>query len=134
MNAHFYQIEKNAEYDFELLASKIKKLNEHNGPRVGDFVIMPDGTTRRFTYDWKEAGGIQTTNANSTDISFYLNSYGRCDFSGGLDDPIPHDCLEDTLDNRLGSVWFFSRDMARAHNGVYAKVAFRVYRYTPNSQ
>ena len=130
MNAAFYRDRKSAEYDFELLARNIQRLNEHTGPRVGDFVIMPDGSERRFTYDWTEANGtIQTTLPILNDASFYLSSQGFCDYSGALDDPIPTSQLEDTLENRLGQVWFFSKDYPKAHNGVHAKVAFRVYRY-----
>ena len=134
LNPNFYRNQEDAEYDFELLARSIHRLNDRKGPRVGDFVIMPDKSVRRFTYDWSEANGtIQTTDPKINDASFYFSTQGFCDYSGALDDPIPVSQLEDTLENRLGRVWFFSRDYPKAHNGVYAQVAFRVYRYHPKS-
>lgn len=137
MNPTFYRDDKGAENDFDLLMDRINKLNQRSGPRVGDFVIMPDETVLRFTYDWSNGShlaDIQTTSPGSTDQSFYLSKNGFCDFSGSLSDPLPIKDLEDTLENRLGAIWFFHNDYARAHNGVYAKVPFRVYRYRPSTQ
>lgn len=133
LNPNFHHSEKEAERDFDILTSRIKKLNEHQGrPRVGDFVIYPDTSERRFTHDWSDVGGgLQTTCPTITDGSFYLTSSGRCDFSGALDDPLPLNELEETNEFRLGAIWFFSNDQARAHNGVRAKIPFRVYRYKP---
>ena len=135
-NERFYRNnDRDAQYDFELLARNIQRLNGRSGPRVGDFVIMPDESVRRFTYDWADAGGgLQTNDPRLTDSSFHLTSSGFCDYSGALDDAIPVEQLEDTLENRLGSVWFFSRDYPKANNAVYAKVAFRVYRFNGSSQ
>ena len=123
------------ERDFQLLEARINNFNGRQGPRVGDFVIMPGETFLRFTHDWSDVGGgIQTTCPESTNQSFYFSEQGFCDYSGSLDEPLPIEALEDTLQNRQGSVWFFHRrrrDYPRAHNSVQAKVPFRVYRYRP---
>lgn len=136
LNPNFHRSDKEAERDFDILTSRIKKLNERQGrPRIGDFVIYPDNSERRFTYDWTDVGGgLQTTCPTVNDASFYLTKSGHCDFSGALDDALPLNELEETDERRLGAVWFFSNDHAKAHNGVRAKIPFRIYRYKPASQ
>lgn len=136
LNPNFHLSDKDVERDFDILTARIKKLNERQGrPRVGDFVIYPDNSERRFTYDWSDVGGgLQTTCPTIKDASFYFTRSGHCDFSGALDDPLPLNELEETDEQRLGTVWFFSNDHAKASNGVRAKVPFRVYRYRPASQ
>jgi hypothetical protein len=136
LNPGFHRSDKDLERDFDILTARIKKLNERQGrPRIGDFVIYPDNSERRFTYDWSDVGGgLQTTCPTIKDASFYFTRSGHCDFSGALDDPLPLNELEETDEQRLGTVWFFSNDHAKANNGVRAKVPFRVYRYKPASQ
>ena len=136
LNPNFHRSDKDVERDFDILTARIKKLNERQGrPRIGDFVIYPDNSERRFTYDWSDVGGgLQTTCPTIKDASFYFTTSGHCDFSGALDDSLPLNELEETDEQRLGTVWFFSNDHAKAHNGVRAKVPFRVYRYKPASQ
>jgi hypothetical protein len=130
LNQHFYRPESMAQYsqrDFALLGDRVAKLNQRRGPRVGDFVIMPDESILRFTHDWTDS--LQTTIPHNTDSSFYFSPNGFCDFSGSLDDALPIEQLEETADTRLGRVWFFANDSARAHNRVIAEVSFRVYKY-----
>jgi len=58
LNKSFYQpetAEQHSERDNALLAERIHKLNQRDGPRVGDFVIIPDCSTWRFTYDWTDS-------------------------------------------------------------------------------
>jgi hypothetical protein len=132
LNHTFYSpgtADKHSERDFDLLTERIQKLNKQQGPRVGDFVIMPDESIRRFTHDWTDS--LQTTTRQGNDSSFYFSVNGLCDFSGSLDDALPIEQIEETTDTRHGRVWFFSNDIARAHNCVYAQVSFRVYRYQP---
>jgi len=133
LNPGFHRSDKDLERDFDILTARIKKLNERQGPRIGDFVIFPDGSELQFTYDWSDVGGgIQTTSPTVKDASFYLSQLGLCDYSGALDSPLPVSALEEANETRLGLVWFFSNDSPRAHNGVTARVPFRVYRYKPD--
>lgn len=139
LNAHFYNPHKAEQYsenDFDLLATRINKLNNHEGPRVGDFVIMPDDNVLRFTHHWPgpDYDELQTTVPGCGDQSFYLSKNGVCDFSGSLADALPATALEDTFENRPGRIWFFHDDYARAHNSVHATIPFRVYRYRPDTQ
>jgi hypothetical protein len=97
-----------------------------DGPRVGDFVEMTDGTLRRFTYSWND--GIQVTNAQYGS-SFYLSKHGYADFSGGLDPAIPITQLVDTQRVRDGSFWFFHHDVSGANRGVECTMECRIYRH-----
>lgn len=114
--------------DQEIKDQRLKIWDARTGPRVGDFVIMPDGQTLRFAHDWGE--DIQTTSRMfHGDSSFYFS--GTCSHSGALDDAIPKTCLSDTGELRLGPVWFFHHDHASARNGVRTTIPCRVYRYVP---
>lgn len=122
--------------DTEILQRRMAAREKLEGPRVGDFVIMPDGTRRRFT--WKHAHGIQTTYVwksgpdagKSTDTSFGFNDdHGGLDFSGSLDNAIPYSSLELVEGETVnGVVWFFHHNHWKAHNGVFAYIPCRLYR------
>jgi len=100
------------------------------GPRVGDFVHMPDGTLRRFTYDWGD--GLQTTvgaaHPCNGDASFYLGRSGEASFSGSLDSTIPRDRITLTDERHAGRFWFFHHGFPGAHQGVHCDAPCRVYR------
>lgn len=103
-----------------------KRWANRQGPRVGDFVEMKDGTLRRFTHDWGD--GLQTTCLQSCG-QFYLERDGHMSYSGSLDRRIPTCQLKDTGRVSAGRVWFFHHDECRGHNGVYAFVDCRVYKH-----
>ncbi len=110
--------------DCAILAKREAAWNSKPGPRVGDFVIMPDGALRRFTYNWGD--GLQTTWGEEAG-SFYLDN-GFASYSGGLEPSIPNERIEDTGETRPGLFWFFHHDEARAHNGVSFTIACRVFK------
>ncbi len=116
--------------DAAILAVRIATWQAIEGPRVGDFVKMPDGTLRRFTHDWDDS--MQTTVAGSHpcvgDESFYFGG-AYMSFSGSLDSAIAKADLRDTGEQRDGKGWFFHHDFPTAHNGVTVKVPCRVYEY-----
>ena len=116
--------------DAALRDERLAVWNAVQGPRVGDWVIMPDGAELRFTHDWGDE--IQTTCRHlRQDASFYF--YGDCmSFSGSLDPAIPKADLVDTGETRNGRTWFFHHNEARAYNGVHFEVPCRVFRYQPN--
>jgi len=107
--------------DATIKARRLAAWNTRNGPRVGDFVIMPDLTYQRFSHDWGDS--IQTSEGGS----FYLGE-GYASFSGGLNPSVPKSRLVLTDEIREGSFWFFHHDFMRAHNGVYFTAPCRVYR------
>lgn len=110
--------------DARIVAERCAAWDQRQGPRVGDFVQMKDGSLRRFTHDWGD--DIQTTLNGSNDSSFYLGS-GFMDFSGGLDSAIPKGELTPLPFARKGSCWIFHHDHREAHNGVHTEVNCRVY-------
>lgn len=120
------------ERDTQILAVRELAFNEMLGPRVGDFLVTPDGMLR-FTYDWGDS--IQTTVRPSHpcngDASFYL-SEGHVSFSGSLDHSVPKEFLRDTGKTESGSFWFFHHNDFCAENGVYFKIPCRVFEMIRN--
>jgi len=94
-----------------------------SGQRVGDFAILRDGRTMRFSHHWGDS--IQVSEGGS----FYFGGE-YMSFSGGLEPAIPVEQFQDTGETRKGSAWFFHHNQARAHNGVDVQVPCRVYKQT----
>ena len=116
------------EQDQVILDERIVEWNKVEGPRAGDYVIMPDGEYRRFTYDWRD--NLQTTVSRVKDhyqASFYFFGSGMS-FSGSLDRAIFKDMLELTPEVKDGAAWFFHHGESGAHRGVHFNVPCRVYR------
>lgn len=114
--------------DAELLAVRQQAWDKREGPRVGDFIEMVDGTLRRFTYNWDD--GLQTTwgDCRQRPGSFYLSPGGHGSYSGALDSTVPLGQIESTESTQEGQFWFFHHDYAVAHGGVYVTLLCRVYR------
>lgn len=114
--------------DAELLVERERNYNQIPGPRVGDFLRVPDGFLR-FTHDWGDS--IQTTvhakHPCHGDASFYIGIDGHVSFSGSLGPAIPKDKLRDTSTKQSGSFWFFHHDWAGAERGVYCRLDCRVF-------
>lgn len=113
--------------DADILAQRVADWNAKPGPRVGDFAILANGKTVRFSHDWGDS--LQTTDGRFG-ASFYLGKGGYMDFSGGLDPSIPKVAFVYTGEVRDGQAWFFHHEETRAHNGVYFNVPCRVFRQT----
>lgn len=114
--------------DRTILSERALKYQNLTGPRVGDFVQMPDGSLRRFTHDWGK--DIQTTLPATGGGSFYLTEDGHASYSGGLDSAIMKDRLK-LISGRgmAGLFWFFHHGIRRAHNAVHCSITCEVYRY-----
>lgn len=110
------------EQDQSILTQRQQAFDTREGPRVGDFVIFPDGTYNRFSHDW--GNDIQTSKGGS----FYL-SKSHMSFSGGLDPAIDKGQLTPLSETRNGQCWFFHHDYHTAHNGVDTRVKCRVFAY-----
>ncbi len=109
--------------DAEIARKKIAAFNKVSGPRVGDFVLMEDGTVERTAHDWGEQ--IQTTDGKFGS-SFYLSD-GSASFSGGLNRSLQRELLSETTETREGVFWFFHHNEIRASNAVGIKFPCRVY-------
>ena len=100
---------------------RINEWNKDTDPRVGDYVIMPDGTFERFSYRWPE--GLQTSKGGS----FYLGT-GYASFSGGLNPSIPNEKIQGTTEKKTGTFWIFHHDYMTAFNSVGVRAECRVYK------
>ncbi len=117
------------ERDQGILDARLQRWNQQEGPRVGDWLLMLDGTERRFTHRWEDRLQVQYKwhNGNVGHGSFYFA--GDCmSYSGSLDDAIPLDQIEKTDGLRDAPAWFFHHDEWRAHNGVDVTIPCRVFR------
>lgn len=112
------------ERDQAILNERIGLRDKIGGPRIGDFVKMPDGRTMRFSHDWGDTIQI------SFGGSFYLAWDGHAAFSGGLEPSIDKDNIIDTGETKKGLFWFFHHDHRQASNGVDVGAPCRIYKYT----
>lgn len=114
------------EIDAAIREKRLVRWHSIVGPRVGDFVQMPDGELRRFAYSWGDS--LQTTWGG--DGSFYWMASGHLSMSGGLDVSIPVGRIQDTGETQDGACWFFHHDSSGAHRGVTCTLPCRVYTVT----
>jgi hypothetical protein len=106
-----------------LLAVRQAKRDLREGIGVGDFIL--DGEkVMRVAHCWDDT--IQPT-IPGWDASFYMGTEGACSMSGSLDRGIPRERFRATEEKRAGSMWFFSEEMASAHNGYHTTAMFRVW-------
>ena len=106
--------------DQEILDERVNAWDKREGPRVGDYLILPSGEVHRFSHDWGD--GLQ----HSKGGSWYLGK-GYQDFSGGLEPMISKQNMKQVNELRPGQVWFFHWDHWAAHNAVFASVQCRVF-------
>jgi hypothetical protein len=111
----------------ELLLDRTIKYDKDTSPRVGDFLLLPNGEYDRFTY--KGGNHLQTGGICG---SYYLGN-GYETYSGSLDRGIKLVDIEFADNFKTGKVWFFNHDIARAHNGVYFEIKQRVYKLKHNA-
>lgn len=102
---------------------RLEALDDVAGPRVGDFVMFPDGPLRRISHIWDD--GVQTSDGGS----WYLG-HGYVSFSGSLFGVTAHNQLVRTRCFEPAPVWFFHHDYHTAHNAVHTTLPFRVYKAT----
>lgn len=112
--------------DQTILTTRIDAWNKRGGARVGDKVIMPDGSIRRLAHHYGQR--IQTTSAHQPTDQRYYFGHGYCSFSGSLGEVFDLSALEDTGSVDEAPVWFFHHDQAQAFNAVHAHIPCRVYR------
>jgi hypothetical protein len=111
--------------DWSILQERQRFLDSMSVPIVGDYITLPDGTTRRITHVWP--GGYQTTEAGNGG-SFYLGD-GYVDASGALDPLVSGKVT--LVGYRQGRCWFFRNNVPQAHNGVEVYPTFKVWSVSP---
>ncbi len=114
------------EYDKGMIDVYLKSWNSHfhnspKYPRVGDFVIMPDGTYERAAYVWED--GVQTC----INGSFALYN-GYASMSGGLNPSIPKEKLISIGETKEGTFWAFHHDSWHANNAIGVRCSCRVFK------
>jgi hypothetical protein len=119
------KIKDSDQNNLKILAEREAAFNSHEGPRVGDYVHMLNGTLQRFSHDWGK--DIQTTDGRFGS-SFYLDKAGYAEFSGGLNPAIMKNTLEQLPETIDGHFWFFSNDEVKAHNGITVNIPCRVFK------
>jgi hypothetical protein len=107
-----------------ILAERMRAYDAIQGPRVGDWLDTPKG---QFRIAYRMTDAVQPTMYTAEENQgFYLG--GAISYSGSLDEPVQLDRLQPTEEKRAALVWFFSENDVRAHNSVYQKADFRVFR------
>lgn len=112
--------------DQKILGVRTKAWEARPGARVGDKIIMKDGSIRRFAHDYGTE--LQTTSAHQPCDQRYYLGHGYCSFSGTLGDLIAKSDITDTGQTEPAAIWFFHHDQARAFNAVHAAIPCRVFR------
>lgn len=107
--------------DRKIATERFARWDDDPEPRVGDYVIMPDGTYARLAYIWPES--IQITNGGS----FHIGSDGHVSMSGGLEPGFPKERFHLTDERNPGYFWFFHHGSVCASGGVGAEAFCRVY-------
>jgi hypothetical protein len=107
-----------------ILAERMRDYDAIQGPRVGDWLDTPKG---KFRIALRSKDSVQPTMYTAEENhGFYLG--GAISYSGSLGEPVQLDRLQPTEEKRAGLVWIFSENDVRAHNSVYLKADFRVFR------
>jgi hypothetical protein len=114
--------EKNAQIAADILEAWEARTGH---PRVGDFVIMPDGAKRRCSHAWDD--GMQTSDGGS----YHISKNGRASMSGSLHGSRLWEYFKDTGETEPGRFWFFSHGISGAGRGVDFFLPCRVYRLEP---
>jgi hypothetical protein len=114
------------EYDHGMIDTLLRGWNSHfdhspDHPRVGDYIIMPDGSYERAAYVWED--GVQTC----TSGSFAFSQCGAS-MSGSLNPSIPMEKLVNTGEKKAGNFWVFHHDFWMADNAVGFSCACRVFK------
>lgn len=113
----------------QLIAECLAEYAQIPGPRVGDFVIFPDGHEERCAHDMSrfDIDMMQTYPGGS-----FALGRGFVSHSGALNPGIPKSHLwPQRLEYRLGSCWIADRDYLTAGCAVDIRIPWRVFRYDP---
>jgi hypothetical protein len=110
----------------DLIKLREVAFNNIEGPRLGDYVIMPNYGYERICNDLDDR--VQTTDGRFGS-SFHMFEDGCCSFSGGLNQPIGKDDFELTDQGKEGSFWFFSEGIVGAGRGHHFNLMCRVYKH-----
>jgi hypothetical protein len=114
------------DYDKGMVDAYLRQWNSHyvnspDIPRVGDYVIMLDGSIERAAHVWDDA--VQTCISGS----FALDN-GYASMSGSLNPGIPKEKLINTGNTKQGDFWVFHHNHWMAHNAIGVTCSCRVFK------
>lgn len=93
-------------------------------PRVGDFLIMRDGSYKRFCY-------VRRTTAQTTtalEENYYAGRCGSVSYSGGMEPGVECDALRRETPTKNGQFWFFHHGQSGPGRKVNFMMPCRVWR------
>jgi hypothetical protein len=112
------------DHDREIAIERLTRWDRDPDPRIGDYVILSDGSYVRFAHIWDDV--LQTTDCGS----FYLGN-GYVSMSGGLDPGVPPEQVVLTPEKKPGYFWFFHHNAPMGGGGVGLEAMCRVYTVQP---
>lgn len=120
----------NSQFTFDARDAELRKQglafwNNVQGPRVGDYVLLPCKTRVRISLITSEHFQIAKPRFGAS----YYWAWWYCSFSGGHRSVLyPKGLLQDTSATEDGDVWVFHHDQTGPHRGVSCTIPCRVYR------
>jgi hypothetical protein len=123
------------EYDRGIMSVLLEIWNSHfthspDHPRVGDYIITPDGKYQRAAHIWGPWEGDNGTTQTCDSGSFHIGIYGAS-MSGCLDPGYKTDKLINTGETKEGHFWFFHHNYQGADRSVGLSCACRVFKVVP---
>lgn len=113
--------------NLEILRVCVQNRAQLIGPRVGDWVVHPDGKESRITHVYNCGGKWLFQDGGDACGRYHIFRSGTEDYSGSLGYPLPLGQLRDTGNTKSGSVWFFHHGIAGAGRGVEFEIQERVF-------
>lgn len=111
---------KYPERNAKILAERVAEFDAIEGPRVGDWLRLTDGSYARLA-------NVEDSFFQCGVGSYYFYGFA-CDFSGSLSCQCPPTrALRQTGDIRPGKIWFFNGHEVGPNNGVDFEIEFRVF-------
>lgn len=116
-----------SETNLKILKKRFERFEKIPEPRIGDYLILPNGCKRRFTHHWGTEIQITLWGIGG---SFYLSHCGSASFSGGLDAGLSVKKMVKTEEVQMGKFWFFANNEVKAHNSIEVLMPCAVWQYT----
>lgn len=114
---------KRAQEDINNILEAEKNFNKRTGPRIGDYINLPDGQQTTITHIWED-GQIQTGNRGSC----HLTKSGYISRSGSLDTGLKAEDIQPTTETKKGLIWSWHQNLSGGGRGVYFNITFKVYK------
>lgn len=108
----------------EIIRSRSTLYDSLEGPRIGDYIKLPNDQFYRITnFNRNNQFGIGTG-------SYFLGE-GHLSFSGTANDWLTVSDIKLTAEQKAGSSWIFDQNKVRAGGRVDFQIPFRVYELVP---